>query len=296
MVATGARVGSWTRGAVCCISVVALAWISPSLVLWFAVPEFVESAAFLRAGGGGDILQSTRDLGARKKFVSIFGAVPVSGPGDAVPLAQNTGYALRGLFEMVDGRDLAMIELSGATAVYQERDGLPGGETVFEISAGGVTIDGPRGRALIAFEDSQVAGMESAEILATAAEFPGSEASAVAGAATAVFKLERRPPLSRAALTEQVLSAGALSAVRFERVRVGDGKIGLRVQWLRSDALTDAIGLRQGDVILAVNGLSVDDSETLGQLIKALPASREVVIDVDRGSGPHRLVIPLSHG
>ena len=127
-------------------------------------------------------------------------------------------------------------------------------------------------------------------------EAPGRDAEAGRTASTAPAGIEhqRRPPLSHARLKEQLLSAEPLSRARFTRVRARNGKIGLRVKWLRRDDLTDLVGLRRGDVILVVNGLPVDDPQAMGTLMGTLSDSSEVVIDLERRGEMHRLVIPLS--
>ena len=259
-----------------------------------AEPELDDPPTVLFAGGAGSTSESVQGRDARLSFVPIFGAAAVTGSAETIPVAHNTAYSLRGLFETVDGRGLAMIESSGVTAVYRERDRLPGGETIARLDSDGVMIDGGRGLALIAFEDLSVTEAEPGERPASATREPKAE---IANAATTTVEAERRPPLSQVTLTEQVLSTDALlSAARFRRVRARSGGIGLQIQWLRRDDLTDAIGLHRGDVILSVNGLSVDDPKAMDALSRTLPESREVVIDLERRDEPHRLVIPLSHG
>ena len=298
----GAGLGWWTRGAVCCVSIVVLGWISARLVLRTVEPEFDSPATVASIGGPESVVESVRDLDSRQRFAPIFGEEAQTRSAESAPVARNTTYSLRGLFEMLDGGALAMIESSGITAVYRGRDRLPGGETITEISPDGVTIDGARGRTRIAFEELQVSRPEPderppADARNSEADSPGTVASVDAAVATADIEPERRPPLSHTKLSEQILSSESLlSAVRFKRVRVRTGKIGLRIEWLRKDDLTDAIGLQRGDVIVAVNGLSVDDPRTMDALVRTLPTSREVVIDLERRDGPHRVVIPLSHG
>ena len=248
------------------------------------------------------MVESVRDLDAQRRFGPIFGEEAQTRAADAIPVARNTTYSLRGLFEMLDGGALAMIESSGMTAVYRGRDRLPGGEAITEISSDGVTIDSVRGRTRITFEELQMFRPEPGQVSLvdtrnSEADSPDAVAPVDADVPAADVEPERRPPLSHKTLSEQILSnESLLSAVRFKRVRGRTGRIGLRIEWLRKDDLTDAVGLQRGDVILTVNGLSVDEPGTMDALVRSFPTSREVVIDLERRDGPHRLVIPLSHG
>ena len=224
----------------------------------------------------------------------MFGDAAVTGAAGSVPVARNAAYSLRGLFAASKGRGYAMIESSGATALYREQDRLPGGETVAGISSEGVTLHGAQGLGRIAFERAELSSVGSPT--ESGEEAPGRDAEAGRTASTAPAGIEhqRRPPLSHARLKEQLLSAEPLSRARFTRVRARNGKIGLRVKWLRRDDLTDLVGLRRGDVILVVNGLPVDDPQAMGTLMETLSDSSEVVIDLERRGEMHRLVIPLS--
>ena len=305
VVKIGGSTGWWARGTVCCASIIVFAWCSAGFVLRIVGPELDGPPALGSAGTSHLAGQSAQGPRPRQSFSAIFGVATTAEAAKSIPIVQNTAYSLRGLFTTRDGHGFAMIETSGTTAVYRGQDRLPGGETVAEIGPDSVTLSGAQGLALLAFEGSEVpgavpGGMSAAvpgeESVQTTVRQPKGEISNAVHAAAPKAESERRPPLSRANLSQQLLSADALSAARFTRVRARNGKIGLRIKWLRQDELTDAIGLRRGDVILAVNGLSVDDPKTMGTLIEALPASGEIVIDLERRNGPHRLVIPLSHG
>ena len=304
MVKIGGSAGWWARGTVCCASIIVFAWCSAGLVLRIVGPEFDGPPALGSAGTSRLAGQSAQGPRPRQSFSAVFGVATTTEAAKPVPIIRNTTYSLRGLFTTRDGHGFAMIESSGATAVYRGQDRLPGGETVAEIGPDSVTLRGAQGLAFLGFEDSELPGAVPG---GTSAAVPGEKPVRVAHQSKAEIpnavpatapkaELERRPPISRANLSQQLLSADALSTAKFARVRARNGGIGLRIKWLRQDDLTDTIGLRRGDVILAVNGLSVDDPKTMGTLIEALPASGEIVIDLERRNGPHRLVIPLSHG
>ena len=224
----------------------------------------------------------------------MFGDAAAAGAGGSVPVARNTAYLLRGLFAASEGRGYAMIESAGATALYGEQDRLPGGETIAGISSDGVTLHGAQGLGRIMFERAELPSVGSPSKSGEEAPRPDPEAGRVASTAPSGIEHERRPPLSHARLKKQLLSAEPLSGARFTRVRARNGKIGLRVKWLRRDDLADIVGLRRGDVIIAVNGLSVDDPQAMGTLMETLSDSSEVEIDLERRGEVHRLVIPLS--
>ena len=294
MAKMGGRVGRWARRAAGCASIVALAWLSAGLVLRAVEPATDNRAGHRTVGADRFIRESAEDPRSRQSFSPIFGAAAVTDPAKVTPVVRGTTYSLRGLFNPPGGRGLAMIESSGVTALYREGDRLPGGETVTGVDPESVTLSGARGLTLIAFEPSEPLRAEPRR--EAGAGRPKTEVPDAAYAAPSEVEKEWRLPVSRTMLEEQISSTAVLSSARFKRVRARNGKMGLRVKWLREDDLLDAFGLRPGDVILAVNGLPANHPRTMETLFKALPESREVVIDLERRKGPHRLVIPMSHG
>ena len=281
---TNARLGRWTRGAVCCMSITVLAWIGAGIVLRVVAPEDTGPAAFVGGDTGHQRWGFGRDTVSSRVSFPVFGAGARSRNVESRAVVRNEGYSLRGTYESGNGRGFAVLESGGVATVYSERDHLPGGETIAEIGPNRVIVIGDRGSSLVAFESLELPRFAS-----------GGEPVAAADAG-AEAELERRPPLSHGTLIQQALSTDALSSVGFSRVRARDGQVGLRVKWLRKSDLTDALGLHRGDIVKAVNGLPVDDPKTMRALFEALPASGEIVIDLERRSSPYRLVIPLSHG
>ena len=295
--------GGWLRGVLCGASIVVLAWHSAALVLRAAWPELDASAAVEETGAGRGVAQSAGGTRARPSFAPIFGTEASGTPVKRAPVARNAAYSLRGLFEASDGRGIALIESLGATAVYREQDRLPGGEAVAEIGADSVTLSGASGLTLIAFEPSVVAGVERVgepgPMTADRAPEAADDDAAPVYEAPADIRPEQRRPISLATLKKHVLSPEAMAATRVARVSDGAGKFGLRIQSLPLDDLTKAIGVRRGDIILAVNGVSMesmDSPATVRTLLETLPARSEVVVDLVRRDALHRLVIPLSHG
>lgn len=294
----GGKVGWWARGAVGCVSLAALAWFSAGFVLQLAGPEADGRAALRTADADRYRRKSVEEPRPRQSFSPIFGIAAVTGAAKVTSVVQSTTYSLRGLFNAPDGRDLAMIESSGVTGVYREQDRVPGGETVAAIGLESVTLSGVQGLTLIELDPTElpVLGARAEERLAVAGQAPDAGIGNAGYTAPTGAEGEWRLPISRTMLDEQISSTAVLSPARFKRARARSGKMGLRVKWLREDDLLDAFGLRPGDVIFAVNGLAVDRPGNMGALFKALPTGREIVIDLERRKGQHRLVIPLSQG
>ena len=225
-------------------------------------------------------------------FSPVFGAEEESVAVSVVPLARYSEHTLRGLFAAAGGNRYALIESSGATAIYREHDRLPSGEAVVEIGAESVTLVGSSGPMLIAFEQSQAPRTASSEESGTV----------VAATAAQRFKPpedlepEKRPPISHARLKDHALSPDTLTASRFTRVRSGEGTLGLRIGSLRHNELTRALGLHRGDIVMAVNGRPVTDASAMRTQLQTFPEGGEVVIDLVRRDALHRVVIPVSHG
>jgi general secretion pathway protein C len=85
-----------------------------------------------------------------------------------------------------------------------------------------------------------------------------------------------------------LLADGDVSAV-YE-----DGElVGVQLDGIRPGGLYEKIGLRDGDVVTGINGISLGDPDAAAQVIGQLVTSDELIVDVERGTGPpEQLVVP----
>lgn len=137
-----------------------------------------------------------------------------------------------------DGKaGFALITVDGKLAVYGLGDRVERAGHIEAIESRSVTLAGDDGRFALRFPDTQLGG--------------------VGGRAD--------------------IKAAALTAMRFTRVRLADGAIGLRLNYVDDDPASRALGLERGDVITAINGQPVRHPKAIAAI--AQTASGQVDID-----------------
>ena len=94
----------------------------------------------------------------------------------------------------------------------------------------------------------------------------------------------------------------ALGAVLMKAVALhGDHRVGmrqlghaLRILWVRNGQLYDKVGLRQGDVVLALNGMSTSDTDTIMAGLGTLLQQRDFTLDLLRNGRPVTLRLTVT--
>jgi len=69
---------------------------------------------------------------------------------------------------------------------------------------------------------------------------------------------------------------------------------GFAVSGVRAGSGAEQIGLRQGDVLLAIGGRSLSDAEALRRSVLALQGLPRALIVVARGRGRYHVALPLA--
>jgi len=177
---------------------------------------------------------------------AVFGVVPEVAPEPVIapepePVVQaepeeNNTYLLTGVIAGQGIESFAMLSENDRGVVVRKGDVLVGGETVIDIDQRGVWIEFDGVRELIPVPKTDFGDMVSLE----QSETP--RAATLADEVTLTVET-----LDRRAMEEMVTSAG-----RFELS--SDGSEGLELLSIRDGQLFDQIGLRAGDMILAING------------------------------------------
>ena len=293
-----ARASSIDRGRVaeaaawaCCAVLGALALWLFVRVAWSLVPR--GDAAFepapLRSG------DSTAPAAAQSVARwHVFGAAPAqpgSGPGAA---ASTLSLVLRGTFAGADPKDgIAVIDNAGqGERAWRVGDEVVPGVRLAAVHADHIVLlrDGKE-ETLALPRDTQLAPADvvrptPARVSGAAAAVPGR----VAGDATAT------PSTASAAATiEQVRRDPQAFLSRVQVVPVlADGKLaGVRLAAGTDAALLEQVGLQQGDVVTAVNGVAVDSVERGRQIMDSLGNANSVRVTVLRNGKPTELTVGL---
>jgi general secretion pathway protein C len=214
----------------------------------------------------------------------LFGDEPatVSAPV-AEPARNTTDYRLQGLLVMADGDGWAVIDAGSEIGLFRTGDTLPGGETISAVEPAGVVITGPQGRIRILLDDDATRG--------------GNPASRpAAGTAPAEPSAAARPPPPQPSAAALQRARELLESLRVQRVRVASGEVGLRIAWISDDPAVAATGLRRGDIIMAVNGHSVEDPDAYAAVLTEAEDTGVLSIDVLRGATRTSLTVEVTDG
>jgi serine protease Do len=68
---------------------------------------------------------------------------------------------------------------------------------------------------------------------------------------------------------------------------------GLKVTKVGSKSPAETAGIKEGDVLLKMNGVALKDREQMQELLKEMSAGNEVTLDMERGGKPKTLTLEL---
>lgn len=189
------------------------------------------------------------------------------------------------------GQGAALIASRGRTEVFRVSDEVPGGATLIQVHSDRVVLRRDGRHELLRLP------IKVAEILA-AADFdvPGTE-SARESAARAV------PAAARGDVDREALSdlRGELMSnperlwdiVNVRPVMEGGRLQGYRLQPVQHQALFRQAGLRDDDVVTAVNGVGLDDPARMGELMGSLATADRITLDVRRDGRIETVIVEL---
>lgn len=183
-------------------------------------------------------------------------------------------YILSGL--VADGgRDSwAMVQADGGLVrVVRVGDELDGGEVVTRIDASGVHMTWNDLPQLIPVWRPDLSGLARVEV----AE-PYVPPETTSEVTVAVEELNRR-----------FIERALVEAGRLVKIELEDGSSGLDVAWIRQGELYDQFGLKTGDMILRINGESVETVDLLTNAPDALTGSRSLDLEILR-DGTRQLI------
>ena len=81
--------------------------------------------------------------------------------------------------------------------------------------------------------------------------------------------------------------------VRMSQVKKDGAVIGYRLSPGKDKALFDSVGLRPGDIAIAINGQALQDPAAMGEVFRSLSQLTELTLTVDRDGQPFEIYIEL---
>lgn len=273
----------WARGATA-FMVLPVAW-SLAQFTWLVLPGGVSEVG--KAAPVAQVRQArTAARLAPVADLALFGrpeAMAAGAPLDAPETRLN--LTLRGV--LATGSQPYARAIVGAGGgeerSYRVGENLPGGATLDQVLADRVILQrAGRFEALFLPKDEGSAGASS---------FERSGASGDAGAAVVSPDMGSRLQDVRQRIMEDPTQA--FSFARVQPVMEGGRLKGYKLSPNKEKQLFRQIGLRPGDVVTSVNGISLEDPATVGEVLGQLTTSSELVLNVDRNGRQETVVVPF---
>ena len=220
-------------------------------------------------------------------------SVALAGIEDGAPQTR-LALLLRGVLASSEaGLGQAVIEHQGRQDLYQVGDKLPAGAEVVlaKVLPGLVVLDnGGRYEVLRLFEEPALAARVAANFAAAspAASQPG------AGGGAAVSRVEQATLAAR--YREQLYDnpESLTDVVQVAPVREADTLRGYRLMPGRASREFAALGLRPGDVVTQINGLSLSEPSNTVRLYQDMREATRATFTLERDGGTVTLDIDLS--
>ncbi|MGE0080924.1 MAG: type II secretion system protein GspC [Thiohalomonadaceae bacterium] len=274
----------WAR-AVTALMALAVAW-SLAQLTWLVLPG--GAAEVGRAAPAPQVRQTrTAPRLAPVADLSLFGrveAVVAGGPVDAPETRLN--LTLRGVLA-TGAQPFARAIISaagGEERSYRVGDNLPGGATLDQVLADRVILQrAGRFEALYLPKDMESVSASSLQ------RFGGQDVAA--GRSTAMPDTGVRLREVRERIMEDPTQA--FSFARVQPVMEGGKLKGYQLSPNKEKQLFRQLGLRPGDVVTSVNGISLDDPAMVGEVLGQLTTSSELVLTLDRNGRQETVVVPF---
>ncbi len=172
-------------------------------------------------------------------------------------------------------RSLALIRAAGEVKVYRLGDPVPGGGTLHEVARNQVSIRNPDGSlATLPLYEGERGGRPA----------PGG-ASAGEGGIRSVG--ENRWEVSRLEVDKARANMNDLLRQARLEPNIVDGRAeGFVVRMIQPRSLLSRLGLQVGDVVMQVNGVSLDSPEKALQIFQQLREARQITVSLTRGGTP----------
>lgn len=267
-----------------------LAW-SAARVTWLVLPPPAEQTGVTvndvqipTTPRGTDPLMLSRQI-ASQHLLGAPRADNAPSPGEAIPETR-LNLLLRGVAaSSVPAAAFAIIaDPAGKEEFYKVGDPLPGGAVLKEVH--------PQHIVLGRDDRFETLRLPQQALQMGAVPLPGTGAASVppmpvgiapdAGAALEQFR-------TQFAQDPQVLA----NLLQGEPFREGGQVVGYRVRPGRDAALFAKFGLQSGDVVTAVNGVSVADPQGRLDLMRSIGSTDEINVDLLRNGAPQSVTIPV---
>ncbi|ABI57742.1 type II secretion system protein GspC [Alkalilimnicola ehrlichii MLHE-1] len=299
------RGGHWLRWLLAVLLVILLAQGGARLTWWLLgygpaqeVPAAAWSGPEEPAAPGGDEADAGETRLAAVARLHLLGQAEDDDELDAVLATEELpetrlNLELKGVLARGgQGQGAALIASRGRTEVFRVSDEVPGGATLVQVHTDRVVLRRDGRHELLRLP------RKVAELLASADfDVPGTQAGRGSDAAR-VLPAAARGDVDREALSDL---RGELTRnperlwdiVNVRPVMEGGRLQGYRLQPVQHQALFRQAGLRDDDVVTAVNGVGLDNPARMGELMGSLATADRITLDVRRDGRMETVIVEL---
>lgn len=299
------------------IIVIALFWISHSLANLFWVLYPVSSLP--QPTTIAQPLQEEGPAGAATVDLSIVQSINLSGVSSEVAAAntaaqsapnpdvvQETSLSLKlqGIIASNDDtKGKAIIADNNTQALYQVGETLPQGRNVklAQVLADRVILDNNGNfEALFLYSEEDFKGLGGVRASSVSVAPPPLSRNAARvnrGPDSPGGKSDYQGPGVRSRVNPEQLKAKSINdVVRFSLQQENGEVVGYRIRPGRDRGLFDQLGLKNNDIVTAVNGVVINDRNQLREIYKTMRSATEANLEVNRGGQIIPITITLDTG
>lgn len=290
---------SWLKGLPSAVSLVLLIAISYSLaqLTWLLMPS-VEQQKYTDANRLVGVANKTTPSTDRLSDISRWhlfgkaGAVTTVAPKQDIVPETKLRLELKGILASPDPKFSRAIVLEPPRSedTYGVGAALPGGATLVEINNDHIVLlrQGRREKLLLPRE-----GMKSAAVASN------SRSSSARQNSSSQSRRNSAPPTTSSGRLSELRTVlnndpQSLMGLINAKPEIVDGKIaGFKLDGNQNAQLMRRFGLRRGDVVTAVNGINLDGSANLPELLNVLKTADQVKIEYSRRGRPRSVVLNM---
>lgn len=232
----------------------------------------------------GILVRNIFDSSGSSPVVSFQNATRAAAPTSATA---STAPATRGSLTLIGTvargpESLALIRANNEIDIFRLDDSLPGNGRLEEITRDAVTVRYPDGsrETLVIHEEGQKAQPQTT-VPPAAAKRAGTDDYQV----RAVGDNKWAIPRQQAERARQNIGE-LLQQARMEPRLIEGKTAGFAVKMIRPNSILAQMGLQLGDVVIEVNGVTLDSPEKALQIFQQLREAKNIVVGLERNGQP----------
>lgn len=215
-------------------------------------------------------------------------AAQISAEPASAPISVRTDFKAMGTIAWADGFGYAVLDDHGTQELYRVGTELPGGARLISVKADAAVLMAS-GRMIELKLNDESAPAAQASAAARPAPAPGRPFASGRSAGPDLGQFARQTAegqfvVDRDAVQESIASPKRIMTDARLLPKTGpDGsQIGFVIKEIKPGGVYENLGLQDGDILMAVNGLKLSSPETALQAFSALQGMSNIQLDIER--------------